>query len=131
MTITQELLDGLTQKAALSERRRMNLDMRNSADDMSQRMLNALEPDTVLPIHRHRHSSETVIIVRGAIEQLFFDNEGHVTERFTLRPGADIVGLNVPAGQWHRTVALEHGTVIFEAKDGAYQPLSEDDILTL
>ena len=131
MTITQELLDGLTQKAAQSERRRMNLDMRNSADDMSQRMLNALEPDTVLPIHRHRLSSETVIIVRGAIEQLFFDNEGHVTERFTLRPGADIVGLNVPAGQWHRTVALEHGTVIFEAKDGAYQPLSEDDILTL
>ena len=131
MTITQELLDGLTQKAAQSDRRRMNLDMRNSADDMSQRMLNALEPDTVLPIHRHRLSSETVIIVRGAIEQLFFDNEGHVTERFTLRPGADIVGLNVPAGQWHRTVALEHGTVIFEAKDGAYQPLSEDDILTL
>ena len=99
MTITQELLDGLTQKAAQSERRRMNLDMRNSADDMSQRMLNALEPDTVLPIHRHHHSSETVIIVRGAIEQLFFDDEGHVTERFTLRPGADIVGLNVPAGQ--------------------------------
>lgn len=131
MIIDNTLLDRVTAEAVTSPRLRMNLDMRNSEADRSQRMLNALEPGTVLPIHRHRATSETVIILRGAATQYFYDNAGRITESVTLRPASDTVGVNVPAGAWHRLEALEPGTVIFEAKDGAYTPLSHDDILTL
>lgn len=129
MVFDKELLDGITAQAKESPRLRMNLDMRNSADDNSQRMLNALELGTVLPIHRHRKSSETVVVLRGAMEQHLYDENGNETECVRLAAGSDTAGMNVPAGQWHRAVALEHGTVIFEAKDGIYEPLSENDIL--
>lgn len=125
------MMDGLSARAREAERLRMNLDMRTSAADSSQRMLNALEPGTVLPIHRHRSTTETCIVLRGAMIEIFYDDLGRETARHELRAGSDCVGLSVPAGQWHKAVCLEPGTVIFEAKDGAYEPTTPADILNL
>ncbi len=131
MIIDKALLDDLTSKAKSSPRLRMNLDMRNSDWDQSQRMLNAIEPGTELPIHRHPKTSESCFILRGRAEQLLFDDNGNVTDRFILEPGSQRVGLNIKAGQWHKIVSLEPGTVIFEAKDGPYEPVSPEDIVIL
>ena len=129
MVIRKEILDELTAKAKENPRSRYNLDMRNSADDNSQRMLNALEPGTVMPIHRHKGSSETCICIRGHFEEYFYDAEGRLTETVDMVPGG--VVLNIEKGQWHSLKCLESGTVLFEAKDGAYEPLGPDDILSL
>ena len=123
MKITQALLDSLTAQAQASPRRRMNLDLRNSPSDGSQRMLNALEPGTVLPIHRHRKSSETVVCLRGRLREIFYSDAGEVTEVIDLAPGSGCVAVNIPIGQWHTVESLESGTVILEAKDGPYEPL--------
>ena len=127
MKITQALLDDLTAQAKASPRLRMNLDLRNSPADQSQRMLNAIEPGTVLPIHRHRNSSETVVCLRGHFEEYFYDADGHLTETIDMVPGGTLI--NIPAGQWHSLRSLESGTVLLECKDGAYEPLGEEDIL--
>lgn len=129
MVITQEILDELTAKAKENPRLRCNLDMRNSADDQSQRMLNALEPGTVMPIHRHKGSSETCVCVRGHFEEYFYDDKGNLTDTIDMVPGGLV--LNIEAGQWHSLKCLESGTVLFEAKDGAYQPFSPNDIMEL
>ena len=132
MKITQAILDKLTDEAKASPRLRMNLDLRNSDQDKSQRMLNALEPGTPMPIHRHQKSSETVVCLRGRIEELFFDElERICTEVIELTPNGPVVALNIPAGQWHTVRVLESGTVILETKDGPYEPLSDADILKL
>ena len=127
MIITKDILDELTEKAKASPRLRCNLDLRNSADDNSQRMLNALEPGTIMPIHRHKGSSETCVCVRGHFEEYFYDTEGRLTETVDMVPGG--VVLNIEKGQWHSLKCLESGTVLFEAKDGPYQPLSPEDIM--
>lgn len=127
MIITQEILDELSAQAKVSERLRCNLDMRNSADDQSQRMLNALEPGTVMPIHRHKGSSETCVCIRGHFEEYFYDEQGNLTDTIDMIPGG--VVLNIEKGQWHSLKCLESGTVLFEAKDGAYAPLEPGDIL--
>ena len=132
MKITQAILDQLTAEAKASPRLRMNLDLRNSADDQSQRMLNAIEPGSPLPIHRHRSSSETVVCLRGRLVEEFFDElERICTDRIELSPNGPVVALNIPIGQWHTVKALESGTVILEMKNGAYEPISDADILSL
>ena len=131
MTIDKELLDELSEAAKRSPRQRMNFDMRNSEEDNSQRMLNAIEPGTELPVHRHRNTSETCIVLRGTAEELFYDEQGNITERVLMEPGTDKVGVNIQAGRWHKIISLEPGTVILEAKDGHYEPLMQEDILTL
>ena len=132
MKITQALLDDLTAKAKASPRLRMNLDLRNSAEDQSQRMLNAIEPGSELPIHRHKHTSETVVCLRGRLVWEFYDElERICTETIELSPNGQVVALNVPAGQWHTVRALESGSVILEMKDGAYEPISDEDILQM
>lgn len=127
--ITQGLLDSLTGQAKASPRLRMNYDLRNSDQDQSQRMLNAIEPGSPLPIHRHRKTSETVVCLRGHLREIFYDDNGKVTEAIDLAPASDCVALNIPAGQWHTVEVLESGTVILEMKDGPYEPLSPDDIM--
>ena len=127
MVITKEILDELTEQAKENPRLRQSLDLRNSADDQSQRMLNALEPGTVMPIHRHRTTSETCICIRGHFEEYFYDENGNLTDTIDMIPGG--VVLNIEKGQWHSLKCLESGTVLFEAKDGVYQPLSPDDIM--
>lgn len=131
MVIDKNLLDKLSGKALASEQLRMNFDMRNSPTDNSQRMLNAIESDTILPVHRHRNSSESCFVVRGCAEEVFYDDEGNVTERVTMKAGSECIGVNIEKGRWHKIISLEPGTVIFEAKDGAYEPVSSEDILTL
>lgn len=128
MNINNDVLDALTAKAKVCERLRMNYDLRTSLDDTSQRMLNALEPGTVVPIHRHRTTAETVIIVRGRVKEFLYDECGNIAEEILMEVGGDCPVLQIPAGQWHTIESLESGTVIFEAKDGAFAPLSEDDI---
>lgn len=130
LEITQAILDNLTEQAKASPRLRMNLDLRNSAEDQSQRMLNAIEPDSPLPIHRHQKTSETVVCLRGRLVEEFYDElERTCTERIELSPNGPVVALDIPAGQWHTIQALESGTVILEMKNGKYEPLSDVDIL--
>lgn len=130
MKITQILLDKLTEEAKASPRLRMNLDLRNSADDTSQRMLNAIEPGSVVPIHRHRSTSETVVCLRGRLIWEYYDElERICTETIELSPNGQVVALNVPAGQWHTVRALESGSVILEVKDGGYVPVGAEDVL--
>ena len=130
MKITQAILDELTAKAKENPRLRMNLDLRNSAEDQSQRMLNAIEPGSPLPIHRHQKSSETVVCLRGRLVEEFYDElERTCTEAIELSPNGPTVAVNIPAGQWHTVRSLESGTVIMEVKDGPYEPLSDIDVL--
>lgn len=132
MKITQALLDDLTEKAKASPRLRMNLDLRNSADDKSQRMLNAIEPGSPLPIHRHQKSSETVVCLRGRLVWEYYDElERICTERIELSPNGPVVALNVPLGQWHTVKALESGSVILEMKEGAYEAQGPEDVLEM
>ena len=129
MKITHAILDDLTAQAQASPRLRMNLDLRNSPEDQSQRMLNAIEPGSPLPIHRHTKSSETVVILRGHLREVFYNDAGEVTEVIDLVPGGDCVAVNIPLGQWHGVEVLESGTVILECKDGPWEPLAPEDIL--
>ena len=130
MKITQALLDKLTKEAKISPRLRMNYDLRDSAEDTSQRMLNAIEPGSSVPIHRHQKTSETVICIRGRLVEEYYDDlEKTCTERIELSPNGPVVALNIPAGQWHTVQAIESGTVILEMKNGRYKPLSDVDIL--
>lgn len=131
MKIDKELLDKLSKEASLSPRLRLNLDMRNSSEDNSQRMLNAIEPGTELPIHRHRNSSESCIVLRGSAVEIFYDDTGNIIEHVMMKACSDYVGVNIEKGCWHKIVSLEPGTIIFEAKDGAYEPISQNDTLTL
>lgn len=130
MKITQAIMDDLTAKAKASPRRRMNMDLRNGIDDQSQRMLNAVEPDSVVPIHRHQKSSETVVCLRGRVVEEYYDElERICTESIELTPNGQTVALNIPAGQWHTIRSLESGSVILEMKDGKFEPLADVDIL--
>ena len=129
MKITQSILDSLTAQAKASPRLRMNMDLRNSAADGSQRMLNALEPGTPLPIHRHMKSSETVVCLRGHLREIFYNDKREVTAVIDLAPGGECVALNIPIGQWHSVEVLESGTVILECKDGAYEPIGPEDMM--
>ena len=132
MKITQAILDELTAQAKASPRLRMNMDLRNSPEDQSQRMLNAIEPGSPMPIHRHRKSSETIVILRGRLVEEYYDElERICTDAIELAPGGPVVALNIPAGQWHTLRALESGTVILEMKNGAYEPIGVEDILSV
>ena len=119
----------LLPKASL--RLRINLDLRNSDADSSQRMLNAIEPGSVVPVHRHRASSETLVVLRGRVVEEFYSSECAVQASYELAAGGDACALNIPAGQWHTLRALDPGTVILEMKDGAYEALREEDVLSM
>ena len=125
--IDLDLIEQLWDEAAKSPRLRMNWDMRNSAADTSQRMLNALLPGTQVPIHRHETTDESVICLCGRLEEIFYEEcpscEGGFKEiaRYTLCPGEGKYGIQVPAGMWH-TIHVIEPSAIFEAKDGAYIP---------
>ena len=144
MKITQAILDQLTEQAKASPRLRMNMDLRNSADEQSQRMLNAIEPGSQLPIHRHQKTSETVVCLRGRLVWEYYQElsvEGlklrdsskssrvQKVQEIELCPNGPVVALNIPAGQWHTVRALESGSVILEMKEGKYEPISDVDIL--
>lgn len=129
MVIDNQLLDELTAKAKANPRLRQSFDLRNSPEDKSQRMLNALEPGTIMPIHRHMKSSETVVILRGRICWHFYDEYGKETESAVLDASGELRCLNVEKGRWHSLECLESGSVLLECKDGAYEPLGENDVM--
>lgn len=131
MNITQALLDSLTEQAKANPRLRQSMDLRNSPDDESQRMLSAIEPGSEMPIHRHQHTSETVVCLDCLVEEFIDELERICTERIELSPNGPIVAVTVPAGQWHRVYAKESGTVLLESKNGKYEPIGEEDILSL
>lgn len=131
MIISEQILDDLTRRAQDSPRLRMAMDLRNTPEDQSQRMLNALEPGTVMPIHRHLASSETVALLRGKIRWYFYDDNGKVDEEVLLDANGDVRCINVEKGRWHSLECLESGSVLLESKDEAYHPLEEDEIMNL
>ncbi len=132
MVIDNKVLDELSSKAKASPRLRMNLDLRNSENDGSQRMLNAIEPGSPERIHRHQHTSETVVCLRGKVVEEFYDElERICTDSIVLTPNGPNVAVNIPAGQWHSIRAVESGSVVLAVKDGRYEPLSDADILGL
>lgn len=129
MILDQKLLDSLSAQAKANPRLRQAYDLRTTPDDKSQRMLNALEPGTIMPIHRHRNTSETMVMVRGKLIERFYDNNGNLIDEFVMEPCGQYPMVQIEAGRWHSLEVLEEGAVIFEAKDGVYEPLSNNDVL--
>ena len=139
MFFDKAFLDKLSEQAKQNPRLRQSYDLRTTLEDNSQRMLNALEPGTLMPIHRHRNTSETMVMVRGKLIERFYDEKGYITEERLMVNGEGFMVngsseescsvVQIPAGQWHSLEVLESGTIIFEAKDGAYEPLGDEDIL--
>ena len=129
MLLDKQLLDQLSQSANENPRLRASFDLRNTEKDGSQRMLNALQPGTILPIHRHPFTTETLIMLRGSVCHKFYNEKAEVTDTFLLKAGGECSALQIPAGQFHSLECLEPDTVIFETKDGPYMPVSSEDIL--
>ena len=119
MEINKDFLGKLFEQAVENPRLRQNFDLRTSSADNSQRMLNALLPGTVVPVHRHPHSNENVILLCGKLVEVFCDDDGNETERIHLDPVVGNYGCVVPPGVWHMVEVLEP-SVIYEAKDGRY-----------
>lgn len=131
MIIDKKVMDDLSDKAKASPRLRTNYDLRNSESDNSQRMLNVLEPGTIMTIHRHQDTNETICMLRGSIREMFYDDRGSVIESCILKAGSDSPAMTIPAGIWHRLECLESGTILLTVKDGTYEPLTEEDKLNL
>ena len=128
MIIDDKVLDEVTRKAAESPRLRMNFNLHDSLHAKAQRLTNVLLPGTILPIHRHRHTAETYVLLRGKMFVVFYNDMGGQTERFLLDPALGNYGVQIPAGQWH-TIEVIEPSAIFEVKDGPYTPLEPEDIL--
>lgn len=122
-------LDHLYEEAKTTPRLRMNYNFHDSYESPSQRLLNALELGAAIPVHRHRHTAETYILLRGRIRVMFYNDLKEEIESEILDTADGKYGLNIPAGQWHSLEVLESGSVIFEAKDGPFALLSDEDIL--
>ena len=127
--INNTLLDQVSRQAQESPRLRMNHNFHDSLDAKAQRLLNALEPGTILPIHRHPHTAETYLLLRGKIRVMFYNDQKEEIESVVLDPLKGNYGIHIPANQWHTLDVLESGSVLFEVKDGPYTPLDEKDIL--
>lgn len=128
MKIDAELIENLLVQAMESPRLRMSFDLRTSPNDQSQRILNALIPGTVLPIHRHRASAETVILLKGRMDEVLYNENKEEIDRIRMNQETGCYGAQIPQGAWHSVEVLEP-SVIVEVKDGAYQPLTSEDIL--
>ena len=128
--IDKELLNKVSQEAKESPRLRMNYNFHEHLDDKAQRLLNALKPGTLLSVHRHRHTAETYILLRGKIKVLFYKELRELQDEEILDSEKGNYGVHIPAGQWHTLEVLETGSVIFEVKDGPYTPLTSADILS-
>lgn len=129
MIIDNSLLNTVSAQAKESPRLRMNFNFHEAMDSKAQRLLNALEIGTDLAIHRHRHTAETYLLLRGKIRVMFYNDDKTETESFMLDPISGNYGVHIPAGQWHTLEVLESDSVIFEVKDGPYTPLGEGDLL--
>jgi cupin fold WbuC family metalloprotein len=129
MVIDKAFLDRLTEEAKASPRKRMHYDLRDDENDLSMRMLNAMEPETVIPIHRHNETTEEIVVLRGEVEEILYDDQGNEVERYHLKAGGDAMACRVPIGQYHTCRSLKSGTVIIEFKRGMYDPATTEDFL--
>ena len=129
MTIDKELFGIFIEQAKSSHRLRYGMDMRTTPEDQDQRLLNAQELGTVIPIHRHQDTTETAVILRGRLRWMYYDKQGNLIDNYLLDAEGDIRGISNPKGQWHSIECLESGTVIFESKNGSWMPLREEDIM--
>ncbi len=127
--IDQELLNSISEKAEVSPRLRMNHNFHSNFDSKAQCLLNALEPGTVLPVHRHQHTAETYILLRGSIKVFVYSENHELLNCTELNPKNGVYGVNISAGEWHTIEVLETGTIIFEVKEGPYKPLTVEDVL--
>jgi cupin fold WbuC family metalloprotein len=127
--ITRDLLDIVTGEAKATPRRRKNFNFHACDEAPCNRLLNAMEPNSYIPPHRHLdpEKDETMIVLRGSLGVVFFDGEGNVRETAVLSPGGDAMGVNIPHGEYHTVVCLESGTVFFESKAGPYRPLTAEE----
>jgi len=129
MVIDKVFLDRLTEEAKASPRKRMHYDLRDDENDLSMRMLNAMEPETVIPIHRHNATTEEIVVLRGEVEEILYDDQGNEVEHYHLKAGGDAMACRVPIGQYHTCRSLKSGTVIIEFKRGMYDPATTEDFL--
>ena len=127
--IDKKLLDATTEKAKLSPRLRMNHNFHERLDDPVNRLINALEPDTYIRPHRHLdpNKDEAYLLLRGKAAVFIFDDEGNITEQYLLDPLQGVYGGDIKAGEWHALLILESGTVLYEAKEGPFAPLSSEN----
>lgn len=129
IAITPELLDGLTERAKESPRKRMHMDLRDSGEDTSMRMLNALEPETKVPVHRHTMTSEDITCIRGEVDVVRYNELGEEIERVKLIPGSRCMTVHIPIGEYHASESLRSGSVILEFKNTKYDPATCEDFL--
>lgn len=130
LIIDDALLDGITRKAEENERQRMNFNLHESLDSKAQRLINVLLPETKMPVHRHQHTAETYVVLRGELDVVFYNDKGEDTERHNLKPSEGRYGVHIPSGQWHG-IDVKVPTAILEVKEGPYIPLAEENTLNL
>lgn len=131
MVLSQSIINDLTEKASKSLRLRMNYNLHESFEDSVQRMFNALEPGTIVPIARHPYSNETLIMLRGKLRVLIYNDNKEIIEDVIIAPNTENIGYHIPKGTWHKVESLESGTVCFETREGPYTPVAPEDIMTL
>ncbi len=129
MLIDDNLLNKVSSQAQNSPRLRMNYNLHESLDDKVQRMFNAMEPGTFIPVHRHRNTAETMIVVRGEVKITIFDDDRNITEEYVMNPSKGNYGYHVPKCIWHSVEVTARDTVMFEVKEGPYSPLTTEDIM--
>lgn len=129
MIITEQLLNQVSSQAKESPRLRMNYNLHESLDDATHRFFNAMEPGTVIPIHRHRDTAETFMLVRGKMRVVFYDDNKNIIEDSILSAENGNYGVHIPVNVWHWVEILEPNTVTFEVKEGPYRPLTDEEIM--
>jgi cupin fold WbuC family metalloprotein len=131
MVIDKELLDTVSEQAKASPRLRMNFNFHQSLDDLCHRMLNAIEPGTEVPIHRHPTKDESFVILRGKVRSTTYNDDGSIIDSVVLSQEDGVYGVDILKGVWHKLESLEPNSVIFECKEGPFVPHEEDGILEL
>lgn len=129
MLLKEDIITLVTQQAQASTRLRMNYNLHESFEDSVQRMFQALEPGTEIPIARHPYSSETLIMLRGKLRVLIYDDNKNIIEDVVIAPNTENIGYHITKGTWHKVESVESGTVCFETREGPYAPVAEEDIL--
>ena len=131
MVIDKKLLDEVSEKAKASPRLRMNYNFHQSLDELCHRFLNAVEPGTEVPIHKHPTKDETFVLLRGRVRVNTYNDDGSIIESIELSPNDGLYGVNIPKGVWHKLECIEEDSVIFECKEGPFVPHEQDGILEL
>lgn len=129
MLLTQDIINKVSAQAKESPRLRMNYNLHESFEDSVQRMFNAIEPDSIIPIARHKSCSETLILMQGRLRLLIYDDRKQILEEVVLDREFGNIGYHIPKGVWHKVESLETGTVLFETREGPYEPVKPEDIL--